>query len=504
MPAYLSTEVVDAQASLPIGPRGIDLSTDLALRSSFSSDLDLTGVLPQAIMYPRNTEQVQAVIRWANDHRLSLVPVSSRSTERRHGDTVPLRAGVVMDMRVMDRLLNASQSDKIAVIEPGVSFGTIDALLAPHGLRSYKPLRPHAGKSVLTAFLERQPMTVPDEHWDVADPLGGMEMILGNGELFRTGGAASPLSMEEQWDRGNRFLFGYGPVYTDYQRVVQGSQGTLGVVTASALICQAIPVSEKAWVVGAERLEPLIEVAYEALHTRLGCELFIVNAAQLALLMSDTKLPGLGSTRFNSLIEKMPAWCLFITLTADHNFPCEKMDWQEQRLAQVAAKYGLIAAQQVAELRAQELHAVLHRPSEVRYQDHGLGAHQSLFFLHQLDKADQHVESVKHIMRTQSEGNLLGVYIQPTTQGSNCHIEFTFPHHRSATALRLAHDSQWRSAQICAANGGFFSRPYGSWEELAFKNDPGLRDFLRMTKSILDPVGVLNPGRLYSEPNSGV
>jgi hypothetical protein len=54
----------------------------------------------------------------------------------------------------------------------------------------------------------------------------------------------------------------------------------------------------------------------------------------------------------------------------------------------------------------------------------------------------------------------------------------------------------WRkAAQQCADSGGFFSRPYGDWSDIAFSRAADIRPLLSMTKSILDPGNVMNPGR---------
>ncbi|QZO07359.1 hypothetical protein K4831_25900 (plasmid) [Agrobacterium vitis] len=51
-------------------------------------------------------------------------------------------------------------------------------------------------------------------------------------------------------------------------------------------------------------------------------------------------------------------------------------------------------------------------------------------------------------------------------------------------------------AKACSAAGGFFSRPYGAWADMAFARNPTVKPLLRETKSIFDPDRILNPGRL--------
>ena len=54
-----------------------------------------------------------------------------------------------------------------------MTFSALDKALAPHGLRSFKPLLPRAQKSAIASYLEREPLLQAKEHWDTLDPLGG-------------------------------------------------------------------------------------------------------------------------------------------------------------------------------------------------------------------------------------------------------------------------------------------------------------------------------------------
>jgi FAD/FMN-containing dehydrogenase len=82
-------------------------------------------------------------------------------------------------------------------------------------------------------------------------------------------------------------------------------------------------------------------------------------------------------------------------------------------------------------------------------------------------------------------------------QGVSCHIEFTLPFNPRQTDEAKRSQAAWAEAATqCAQAGGFFSRPYGAWSEMAFARDPAIRPLMTMTKSIFDPRGVMNPGRL--------
>ena len=163
--------------------------------------------LPFAVVKAKSTEEVKKLVELANEKNTPLIPVSSPGGPRFRGDTVPSQGGVVLDLSGMNSILNIDRKDKVAIIEPGVTFDQLDAALRPHGLRAFKPLMPRKTKSVLTSYLEREPIVVPKDHWDSMDPLITTEVIFGTGDLFRTGSAAvTPNALKDQLGKGLRQL----------------------------------------------------------------------------------------------------------------------------------------------------------------------------------------------------------------------------------------------------------------------------------------------------------
>lgn len=462
---------------------------DAAACRAYAHDADRPdGCAPHAIVRPRNAGDVVALIEWANQTDTPVVPASSTG-RRRRGDTVPARAGsVIADLSGMQRLVHADARDKIAIIEPGVDFGTIDTLLAPHGLRAYRPLAPRSGKSVLASYLEREPLTAANDHWDVGDPFGGTEVVLGDGRTVWTGSAADEGTLEQRLARGHRHMVPVGPSNLDLLRVLQGAQGSLGIMTWAAIYGERIPTLERAFFCSADALPPVIDLAREILRSRLGNVLFIVNRVQLALLLAA------DAATFQTLCGRLPAWTLFVSLAAGKERPADKMAWQEAALQEGAKRAGVqLQGHFGAAHTADALNTALRQSQPVALRDRALGAQRELFFLQQLDRADAIVRTVSGSLESALP---LGVYVQPMTQGVNCHIEFTLPL-ETGSAERQAGDARWHEvAHRCAEAGGFFSRPYGRWSDIAFARETGTRSMLTMTKQLLDPKGVMNPGRL--------
>ncbi|MBB6253278.1 FAD-binding oxidoreductase [Nitrospirillum iridis] len=446
---------------------------------------------PLAVHKPQDVEQIQALIKRCRAAKTPITTFSSSGPGRRRGATSS-RKSVFLDLSAMKRVFHIDAQDAVAVIEPGVTFAELDAALAPHGLRTFKPLAPRPGKSVIASYLEREPILNVKEQWDVLDPLGAAEVVFGTGETFHTGSAAAPGTMDEHWRAGMRYLTAMGPVGTDFMRVLQGAQGTLGVVTWAAVFCERRPTIEKSYFIGAEEIEPLIQICSELNYRRLGGAMFIMDRSEMALLMVD------AANSYQDVADQLPAWVLFVSLAAAAEFPQDQISYEAADLAAIAAKQDLMPVTSLRGVAADDVRTRLETSSSHDHRAAAGRAYRELFFLTQIDRAPGFIARVK--ARVQSGASTpmrLGVYLQPRLQGRNCHLEFTLGYGAAAPRVaQMAALTATALAEECAKAGGLFSRPYAPWTKMAFENHQALVPFLRHTKQMFDPDGILNPGRL--------
>jgi FAD/FMN-containing dehydrogenase len=164
-----------------------------------------------------------------------------------------------------------------------------------------------------------------------------------------------------------------------------------------------------------------------------------------------------------------------------------------------ARKYGLEPKSEIAGLRSDEVIDALTGPSAPPYwkmRYHGRG--HDIFFLTTLDKAPQFIDQLRALAKSLTYPVAdIGIYLQPTIQGTNCHCEFNLPYDpRNAKEVEQVKAIDRQAVRLFANMGGFFSRPYGGWAEVAFGRDPASVTALRKVKSIFDPQGIMNPGKL--------
>ena len=142
------------------------VSDDPETLDTYSQDLSFVKPLkPRFVVKPVSTEEVQSLVNWANQTQTPLVPVSS-GPPRFRGDTIPSVPGaVVVDLSGMKKILRIDVRNKVAMIEPGVTYTELQPELAKEGLRLITPLVPRANKSVVASLLEREPTTAPRFQW---------------------------------------------------------------------------------------------------------------------------------------------------------------------------------------------------------------------------------------------------------------------------------------------------------------------------------------------------
>lgn len=471
-------------------PAGLAVDTDIVSCTRFMQSHRGDCQLPLGIVRPRSEKQVESVVRWANRHDVRLVAVSSPDGPRRRDDTALASPSVVVDLSGMAGVLHVSGRDAIAIIEPGVTFPTFDEALRPHGLRSLKPLLPRRNKSVLTSYLEREPMVAPQEHWDTSDPLAAISVTFGNGESFRTGGASIPGTLETNLQRGNRQMISPGPGSTDYTRVLLGSQGSLGIVHWASIYCERIPARDQAMFFQTSELAKACAFVRDLALRQVWTHCFILDRTQASAV------PGQAGAEFGRHPDK-PRWLVYLSISAPDARPDACMAWKRAEVGRLAAGAGVEPVPD-RDISAEALAAQIQDPPAGSYKDAPLGAHREVFCLSQLSRVEALVQAVDPLLdeaAAQTDGGIVaGIYIQPTVQGVSCHVDFTLFHAPQFATAAAQLDR--RVAAVLAEKGGFLSRPYGDWAQIAYERDPGIVPYLGKVKSMFDPRHVLNPGRL--------
>jgi FAD/FMN-containing dehydrogenase len=464
-----------------------------ALETYSRDESFMPKVRPRCIVKPKDMEEVRKIVMLANETGTPIVPISSGAPHFR-GDSIPSVGGaVIVDLHGMDRILRIDSKNKVAMIEPGVTFGHLIEALKEEGLAPYMPLVPRSSKSVLTSYLEREPITIPRDHWETQDPLLCTEVVYGSGDLFRTGSAAGPGTPEEQWEVGRAMIRGLGPTHTDFAKLNQAAQGTIGIVTWATVKCRRLPRISKTFFVPSEDLVPIIDLVYRVMWKRLGNHVLILNNHNLASILSENK------ESMKKLRDQLPPWIFMLNIEGGGLMPEEKVAWQEAAFKNEAQDCGLEPTTIIAGLKSYNAMDVLSKPSSEPYWKlRCREGNHDIFFITTLDRVPQFIDQLNNLAKSFIyPATNVGIYLQPTIQGTNCHCEFNLPYDpKNALEADRIKALDRDASRIFANMGGFFSRPYGAWAETAYGRDPATVIALRKVKNIFDPNKVMNPGKL--------
>jgi len=453
------------------------------------------GFRPWFAVKPADAPQVEKLVKWANETKTPLVPVSSTG-EKLRGDSVPgVPEAVVADLSGMNRILNVNRQQRIAVIEPGVTYGQLNKELAKQNMTVAGSLKPKAGQSVLTDVLEAVPRLNPMIQWSFFDPLRCAEVIWGDGTRMSTGEAAvGPLDLREQWDKQQWQVQYMGPWMTDYFRLLTQAQGSMGIVTWVSLKTAVKPLLHQLFLAAADSLSDLEGFVYKAMWTRFPDEVFILNNMQTASII------GKSEAEINSLKEVLPPWIVCVGVAGREIVPEARFEARSKDLVDIAQANGLDLREGVSNLSGRALYeeAAGVDNGKVYWKDIYSGSHQSLFFLTQLDKCGLFLKAVREIAEDHGyPAENIGVYIQPKHLGSCYHMEFTFPYDPGSENQTARMIDLIETAGLCVSDmGGYFSRPYGKWAGIQLNKDAQSVMALQKLKKIFDPNGVMNPGRM--------
>ena len=306
---------------------------DLETLSAYSLDQSFAPpMMPQLVIRPKNVDEIQRIISWANESRTPIVPISS-GAPRFHGDSVPsVEGAVILDLSEMKKIIRINRRERIAMFEPGGVFGELQKELAKEGMRISMPLMPRSNKSVAASLLEREPVLIPRYNWSLLDPLRCVEVIWGNGQKLWTGDAGMRGPLERQWQLGMAQSMPMGPLAVDYHRLVSAAQGTLGVVTWATAKCEILPQIRKAFIVPSEGLDKLLDVVYKLLWLKYGDEILLLNCSNLACILKEE------TDQITALREEIPNWVLILGLAGRDFLPKERIEYQQIEINNIVHK----------------------------------------------------------------------------------------------------------------------------------------------------------------------
>ncbi|MEU5544011.1 FAD-linked oxidase C-terminal domain-containing protein [Streptomyces sioyaensis] len=215
---------MDLIARLRAGLPDEAILTDPDVTGSYAKDMAsfCEAGTPAVVVLPRTVEEVQHVMRTATELRVPVVPQGSRTGLS--GAANASDGCIVLSLVKMDRILEINPVDRIAVVEPGVINAALSRAVGAHGL--YYPPDPSSweecsiGGNIGTA----SGGLCCVKYGVTAEYVLGLDVVLADGRLLTTG------------RRTAKGVAGY-----DLTRLFVGSEGSLGIVVRAVLALKPQP-----------------------------------------------------------------------------------------------------------------------------------------------------------------------------------------------------------------------------------------------------------------------
>lgn len=178
------------------------------------------GILPAGIIWPVTSEEVAEILSWTYENSVPVTPWGAgTSTE---GNPVPTRGGLVIDMIRMNKILEIRPQDLQADVQPGVLRKELNRQAGRHGL--FFPPDPGADATIGGMIANNASGVQTVKYGATKDYVLKLTVVLPQGKMIHTGCKAHKSSS------------GY-----DLTRLFVGSEGTLGIATEATLKLTGIP-----------------------------------------------------------------------------------------------------------------------------------------------------------------------------------------------------------------------------------------------------------------------
>ncbi|EIL96013.1 fad linked oxidase [Rhodanobacter sp. 115] len=245
----MTTPLTDLARRLP----GLRLLTDAGDLEHYGRDWTRRWTpAPLAIALPATIEEVQGIMRWANEHHVAVVPSGGRTGLS--GGAVAANGELVLSLARMNRVLGFDAVDRTLTVQPGIALEAVHTAAREHGLIYPVDFASRGSCSIGGNIATNAGGIRVIRYGNTREWIAGLKVVAGNGELLEL----------------NRGLVKNSSGY-DFRHLLIGSEGTLGIVVEATLKLTNPPPSSQVMLLALLDLDALTQV-FAAFRAKLSLQ----------------------------------------------------------------------------------------------------------------------------------------------------------------------------------------------------------------------------------------
>ncbi len=265
----MTIEAAWPELSKLLGDRITRSKSELETHGASESYFPLT--LPDAVAYPENTQEVSALVTICAAHSVPVIGWGAGTSLE--GQAQAFQGGICIDFSRMNRILEVSQGDMDARVQPGLTREVLNEELRATGL--FFPVDPGANASIGGMASTRASGTTAVRYGTMRDNVLGLEVVLADGRVIRTG------------TRARKSSAGY-----DLTGLFVGAEGTLGLITELTLRLHGQPEAVTSAVCAFDTIGDAVRAVTDAIQ--MGIPMARVEFVDAATVQVFNEYAGAG------------------------------------------------------------------------------------------------------------------------------------------------------------------------------------------------------------------
>ena len=444
-------------------PERVTLAVDLP--SEYSKDEMTTEPhLPEVMVEALSAQEVSAVMNYASKHRLPVTPRGQGTGLA--GGCVPLFGGILLNMSRMNNILELDEENLTLTVEPGVLLMEIAQFVEPKGL--FYPPDPGEKTASIGGNISTNAGGMRAVKYGVTrDYIRGLQVVLPDGEIIEVGGKVVKSSS------------GY-----DLKNLLVGSEGTLGIITQATLKLLPKPSLLLSLLIPFEDLQKAIDLVPLIIQAK---------AIPVALEFLDRQTI-IAAEQFLGRHFPDKTAPYYLLLSFDGNSQ-EELDSAAKQVADLALEHGaidvLIAAtderrDSIWSTRSSFLMAIKSETDDLDECDVVVPRNRIADVVAYVLQLEKETGLTSRTYGHAGDGNL---HIKCLREGRDMQ---EWEHLKEQFMSRLYDYVQLLEGHVSGEHGiGSEKRKY-----LHRSLNPRVLALMRAVKSVFDPLGILNPGKI--------